>query len=59
MRNALLIYIMAIKDARQRNAVDRAINMGKQQTDCLTRWLCKSSSILELSLWSMNSNHAA
>ena len=38
MENALLIYMMATKDARQRNEANKAINMGKQHTDCPTRF---------------------
>ena len=34
MADGLLIYMMA--DARQRNAANRAISMGKQHTDCPT-----------------------
>ena len=36
MGNGLLVYIMAIKDARKSNEANRVISMGKQQTDCLT-----------------------
>ena len=36
MGNGLLISMMAIKDARQRNVANRAISMGKQHTDCPT-----------------------
>ena len=36
MGNGLRVYVMAIKDARQRNVSNRAISMGKQHTDCPT-----------------------
>ena len=35
MGNALLTYMMTIKDARQRNEANRAI-IGKQHADCPT-----------------------
>ena len=43
MRNALLLYMKAIKDARQRNAANRADRMGKRHTDCPTQPHCSST----------------
>ena len=39
MGTGLRIYMMVIKDARQRNIANMAISMGKQHTDCPTDWL--------------------
>ena len=36
MGNALLIYMMVMQDARQRNVANRAISRGKRHTDCPT-----------------------
>ena len=43
MGNALLIYVMAIKDAGQRNVANRANRMGKQHSDCPTQPHCSST----------------
>ena len=56
MGNALLIYMMAIKDARQRNEANRAFSMGKQHTDCPTAILRITKStfhpiILGIQIW--------
>ena len=36
MGNGLLIYMMVMKDARQRDKAKRAIIIGKRHTDCPT-----------------------
>ena len=45
MGNGLLVYMMAIKNARQSNKANRVMGGGKQHTDCLT--LCLIDEILE------------
>ena len=56
MGNALLIYMMAIKDARQRNEANRAFSMGKQHPDRPTTILCITKSkfhpiLLSIQIW--------
>ena len=43
MGKALLIYVMAMKDAGQRNVANRADRMGKRHTDCPTQPHCSST----------------
>ena len=43
MENGLLIYMMVMVDARERNEANRSISMGKRHTDCPTNTLSQLS----------------